>query len=1230
VSIRHTGRSFALDKELNSLTMGGVGAGTIIEYVESYASSDDAFEWWGGTVSTKHLVAAFCEDDDFDTDQGYRGTNQFWFGIKPPWQGSVDSRGFETDGDTSQTIIGDRLPYSQWAVYNATLIGRGKANTSFGGGRGWNARDEAAPNVFNTVFADFNTGLLLDADGLFHWTNTTVRASALNNVWDVTTAASSGLGEFVFTNASFNNTVQAAVLGGVAYTNDAAGLDPRPQAGSPLLSGVLVGAPVATTYRGAFSGEADNWADGWSFLSTGGYLAASPVKPVVVVTNDITGTETWKDEFRYRLDTIVYVQTNAVLVIEPGTVVYGGTNAANLLAKPGIPNLVSGLWVTRGGKLYATGTVAKPIIFTMEGDDVNDPNDIPPTVTGQWGGVILMGKATLNSAFDVAGNSSTPVTDVYEGVTSEGPNAEHRFGGSDDNDSSGALRYVSIRHTGRSFALDKELNSLTMGGVGAGTIIEYVESFASSDDAFEWWGGTVSTKHLVAAFCEDDDFDTDQGYRGTNQFWFGIKPPWQGSVDSRGFETDGDTSQTIIGDRQPFSQWSVYNATLIGRGKANTSFGGGRGWNARDEAAPNVFNTVFADFNTGLLLDADGLFHWTNTTVRASALNNVWDVTTAASSGLGEFVFTNASFNNTVQAAVLGGIAYTNDVAGLDPRPQAGSPLFNNVLVGAPVATTYRGAFSGEADNWADGWSFLSTGGYLATAATPPAPPIVVTNDIAPNTSVTWYATNKYRLDTIVYVQTNAVLVIEAGTVVYGGTNGANLIAKPGIPNLVSALWVTRGGKLYATGTVAKPIILTMEGDDVNDPNDIPPTVTGQWGGVILMGKATLNSAFDVAGNSSTPVTDVYEGVTSEGPNAEHRFGGSDDNDSSGALRYVSIRHTGRSFALDKELNSLTMGGVGAGTVIEYVESFASSDDAFEWWGGTVSTKHLVAAFCEDDDFDTDQGYRGTNQFWFGIKPPWQGSVDSRGFETDGDTSQTIIGDRQPYSQWAVYNATLIGRGKANTSFGGGRGWNARDEAAPNVFNTVFADFNTGLLLDADGLFHWTNTPVRASALNNVWDVTTAASSGLGEFVFTNASFNNTVEAAVLSGIAYTNDAAGLDPRPQAGSPLLSGVLAGAPVATTYRGAFSGEADNWADGWSFLSTGGYLAVAPPVLTMQQVGGNVEITWLGLPGKTYQLESSPSLSTGTWGNEGSAIVGEGDFITVSIPATDTKFFQVKMN
>jgi hypothetical protein len=184
-------------------------------------------------------------------------------------------------------------------------------------------------------------------------------------------------------------------------------------------------------------------------------------------------------------------------------------------------------------------------------------------------------------------------------------------------------------------------------------------------------------------------------------------------------------------------------------------------------------------------------------------------------------------------------------------------------------------------------------------------------------------------------------------------------------------------------------------------------------------------------------------------------------------------------------------------------------------------------------------------------------------------------------------------------------------------------------LLDTDGLYHWVNGPL-AHAENNVWDVTTADANGNGAFLFTNAVYNNTVEAALLGGISYTNDAAGLDPRPQASSPLLGNVLAGATVATTYRGAFKPN-DSWADCWSFLSKAGYLAVSKPELTIQPVGSNVEISWLGLPGKTYQLESTTSLSTPiTWGNEGAAVVGEGNTIIVTLPATGDKYFQVRMN
>jgi hypothetical protein len=259
-------------------------------------------------------------------------------------------------------------------------------------------------------------------------------------------------------------------------------------------------------------------------------------------------------------------------------------------------------------------------------------------------------------------------------------------------------------------------------------VLEYVEVYAGSDDGFEWWGGTVNSKYLVAAFIEDDDFDTDQGYRGTNQFWFGIKLK-NGGVTSggRGFEIDGDVNPGN-GTAQPFSQWTAHNVTLIGRGKDVMTTAEGVAFFTEDGAAPNVYNSVFSDWNLGLQIQNDGLYHYTNTPVRAFIQNNVWDVNTNANPN-GTFIFTTGGFNNTVEDAMLGGVSYTNDF-GLDPRPQDGSPVYDNVLPGAPMPVAYRGAFSGPSDNWADGWSTLSSLGYLKPATAAPVSPELTIVDL--------------------------------------------------------------------------------------------------------------------------------------------------------------------------------------------------------------------------------------------------------------------------------------------------------------------------------------------------------------------------------------------------------------------------------------------------------------------------------------------------------------------
>jgi hypothetical protein len=216
---------------------------------------------------------------------------------------------------------------------------------------------------------------------------------------------------------------------------------------------------------------------------------------------------------------------------------------------------------------------------------------------------------------------------------------------------------------------------------------------------------------------------------------------------------------------------------------------------------------------------------------------------------------------------------------------------------------------------------------------------IIVTDaSINAGDHVVWTADNTYILDGIVFVEDGATLTIEAGTVIKG-EDGDGLDA--------SALVITRGAQIYAEGTPSQPIIFTS----VNDAGDLTALDRGQWGGVVLLGRATTNNPTD---GGEKEVEGINEIVTEGDERAT--YGGDDDDDSSGILRYVSIRHTGKNIGdqAGNEIQGLTLGAVGRGTVIEYVESFASADDGFEWFGGTVNAKYLVSAFNEDDAFDWD------------------------------------------------------------------------------------------------------------------------------------------------------------------------------------------------------------------------------------------------------------------------------------
>ncbi len=862
-------------------------------------------------------------------------------------------------------------------------------------------------------------------------------------------------------------------------------------------------------YKGAFG--ATNWADGWTALYHYGIIAdpETPQNDVTVTDNDIQPGQTvyWTADNVYHLNGRVFVDDGAVLHIQAGTIIKG---------MPGSGENASALIVARGGKIYAEGTPQRPIIFTAESDDVNNPADISYDTKGLWGGVIILGKARINrpeGEFNIEGIPSTEPRGLY--------------GGTDDDDNSGVFRYVSIRHGGAEIGEGNEINGLTLGGVGRGTTIDHVEVFANKDDGFEFFGGTVNVKNLIVAFCGDDGIDLDEGYRGKMQFIFVIQHP---DFGNRCGEHDGAPKSAVTTEPKAYAQ--IYNATYLGSGMNSNNPDQDELLKLRENWGGIYANCIFGDYN-GYGVDVSDKYSPNDAKDRLLAgeisfKNDIW------------FNFANRSLSDSIgkqswiQAALqdpangnsdsdpqLMGISRTQD-GGLDPRPAFKGPAYQNL---APIPkddffeqVDYKGAFG--ATNWADGWTALYHYGIIADPVTPKNDVTVTDDDIQPGQTVFWTADNVYHLNGRVFVDDGAVLHIQAGTIIKG---------MPGSGENASALIVARGGRIYAEGTGQRPIIFTAESDDVNNPADISYDTKGLWGGVILLGKAKINrpeGEFNIEGIPSTEARGLY--------------GGTDDDDNSGVFRYVSIRHGGAEIGEGNEINGLTLGGVGRGTTIDHVEVFANKDDGFEWFGGTVNVKNMIAAFCGDDGFDMDEGYRGKLQFLFVIQHP---NFGNRCGEHDGAPKSAVTTEPKAYP--VVYNATYLGSGQHADNPDQDELFKLRENFGGEYNNSIFGDYN-GYGVDVSSKYSPNDSKDRLAAgelklRNNLWfklaNYTLADSVGKEDYIqayLQDPSHGNTFEDPHLMGISRVQDA-GLDPRPAFNGPAYKNVL-GYPTQIISRG----------------------------------------------------------------------------------------------
>lgn len=446
-----------------------------------------------------------------------------------------------------------------------------------------------------------------------------------------------------------------------------------------LIAAVAVALPSCKKKEGCTDPTASNYDADAEKDCCCEYTTTPPVN-TITVQGSITSNTTWSNTNRYLLTGFVYVEDGATLTIEPGTIIKAD--------KPTKGSLI----IKRGGKIMADGTASQPIVFTS--NQAAGSRD-----RGDWGGIIICGKAPHNQ----------PADPTVEG----GPDAY--YGGTDAADNSGVLRYVRIEFSGIAFQPNQEINGLTLGAVGSGTTIEHIQVSYSGDDSYEWFGGAVNAKYLIAHRGLDDDFDQDFGWQGKVQFAVALRDPnYADASGSNGFECDNDAAGNPAA---PYSQGTWSNVTVLGPLTVSSTISDlyKRALHLRRNTQTRVHNSVFAGYPVGLMIDGstteanatNGDLQVRNTVIAGMTSN--YAVASGSTWDCGAWFNTAGWGNQALTNNSELGIALPTVLTAPQLRPESGSPLLSGAAFTGPVAdsffevVSYRGAFGGA--DWTSGWA---------------------------------------------------------------------------------------------------------------------------------------------------------------------------------------------------------------------------------------------------------------------------------------------------------------------------------------------------------------------------------------------------------------------------------------------------------------------------------------------------------------------------------------------
>ena len=642
-----------------------------------------------------------------------------------------------------------------------------------------------------------------------------------------------------------------------------------------------------------------------------------------VLDKDITENLTLETGKSYTLNGGIHVKPGVTLTIQPGV---------TLTAK--YDDKVDYILVEQGAKIDAQGTASQPVIMTSEKKE-----------PGAWGGLHICGYAHTNN-----GTGSSEIGNAA-------------YGGSDDSDNSGILRYIRLEYTGYAFDEEHEANGVSFYGVGNGTTVEHLQAYMGSDDGFEFFGGSVNVKYLVTTDCSDDSFDWTEGWNGKGQYLVA----YQANENELGYACDClmecDNNGTNYA-ASPVAHPVLSNITLVGNGSDS------QGMRLRAGTEVELYNAIIVGKGKPLTVE---------TAETENALKN----------GISKLEYVTISGELSSKENI-----YTNaDFVGIETNQTNVTPLLTNYYVGTVAGGTkvndsffdtaeYRGAVPADND-WTAGWTLTSG---TEAAVEPETLQGELTGEKTLSQGQTYYLTGEYT------VKAGATLNIEPGV---------TLIAKH--DDVVDYILIEQGAKINAEGTADAPIVMTSEKKE-----------PGAWGGLHICGYAHTNAA----------------GGTGKSEIGNATYGGNDDNDNSGVLKYIRLEYTGYAFDEEHEANGVSFYGVGNGTTVEHLQAYQGSDDGFEFFGGSVNVKYMVATDCSDDSFDWTEGWNGKAQFLVA----YQSTEDELGYacdclmECDNNGSNYAA---TPVAHPVIANATLVGNG------GDAQGVRLRAGTQVELYNTL-------------------------------------------------------------------------------------------------------------------------------------------------------------------------------------------------